>query len=62
MQRKVLKGYKVILVEHHPHTMRVMNNLALTLQEKGKLDEAEALQRKVMQSYKVILGKIIQRP
>ncbi|KAI5785373.1 hypothetical protein FPQ18DRAFT_244661, partial [Pyronema domesticum] len=46
-----------ILGEDHPDTLKAMNNLALTLQHQGRWDEAEKLQKKVVESSKVFLGE-----
>ena len=46
--RRELEGYEATLGEKHPHTLILVNNLGLLLQDQGKLEEAEVYYRRVL--------------
>ncbi|KAK6706715.1 hypothetical protein SNK05_010594 [Fusarium graminearum] len=55
-QREVLEKRQRILGDEHPDTIRVMNNLAITLGNQGKLDEAASMMKEVLEKRQRILG------
>ncbi|KAF8747521.1 Patatin-like phospholipase, partial [Rhizoctonia solani] len=56
LQKQLRERSKQVLGDRHPHTLRNMNNLALTYRDLGRLEEARALQVEVLDAYKQVLG------
>ena len=45
MNRRALEGYEKVLGKEHPATLTSVNNLAGVLQDQGKYEEAEKMNR-----------------
>ena len=56
MQREVLAVNERVLGAEHPDTLTTANNLALSLSDQGKYDEAEKMERKVLAVERRVLG------
>jgi tetratricopeptide (TPR) repeat protein len=52
----VLAGYEKTSGPDHPYTLTAVNNLALTLQNLGRLDEAESLYRRALAGKEIAAG------
>lgn len=57
MKKEVLEKRRRILGEEYPDTMSAMNNLAITLGDRGQLNEAAKLMKEVLEKMKQILGE-----
>ena len=56
MMREVLEKRQRILGDEHPDTITAIGNLAITLGDQGKLEEAAAMMREVLEKRQRILG------
>jgi len=56
MRREVLEKRQRILGDEHPDTISAISNLAITLGDQGKLEEAAAMRREVLEKRQRILG------
>jgi hypothetical protein len=56
MRREVLEKRQRILGDEHPDTTSAISNLAITLGDQGKLEEAAAMRREVLEKRQRILG------
>ncbi|CAG2008871.1 unnamed protein product [Fusarium graminearum] len=56
MEKEVLEKRQRILGDEHPATIMAMNNLAITLGDQGKLDEAASMEKEVLEKRQRILG------
>ena len=56
MKREVLEKMQKILGDEHPNTITAIANLAITLGDQGKLEEAAAMEREVLEKRRKILG------
>ncbi|RYP20315.1 hypothetical protein DL765_002878 [Monosporascus sp. GIB2] len=56
MKKEVLEKRRRIVDNEHPHTIKAMNTLAITLRDQGKLEEAAVLSKEVFEKRQRILG------
>jgi hypothetical protein len=49
MNRRALKGFEKLLENEHPSTLTSVSNLALVLQNQGKYEAAEEMNRRALE-------------